>query len=402
MDKKSVYLDHAATTRAFDSVGERVRDVMCTNYGNPSSAHTMGLEADHIVRDARQTIAEILKVPRDTVYFTSGGTESDNLAILGAASAKKRTGSHIVTSKLEHPAVLSPIRCLEEEGFEVTYVEPDTRGILSPETVADAVREDTILVSVMLVNNEIGAVEPVAEIAKACKERNPSVLVHTDAVQGFGKLAFKPRRAGIDLMSISGHKIHGPKGVGALYIADERLVKPILYGGGQQHDMRPGTENVPGIAGLALAAKLSSDMQEEADRSMRLRKRELAEGVADLGDIRVHGMDKALSETDPEAALDEYVQWGAAHIVSISFRGVRAEVLLHALEEKGIYVSSGSACSTNHPHISDTLTAIRADREDLDSTIRFSFDCDTTHEDIRTTLTALHELVPVLRRFTRR
>lgn len=402
MSHREVYLDHAATTRAFDEVGERVRDVMCAAYGNPSSAHAKGLEADHIVRDAKETIAQILKVPRESVYFTSGGTESDNLAILGAAIAKKRAGRHIVTSKLEHPAVLSPVKRLEEEGYEVSYVEPDERGVLDPAAVAAAVREDTILVSVMLINNEIGSLQPLEQIAAACKKKNPAVLIHTDAVQGFAKTAFYPKRAGVDLMSISGHKIHGPKGVGALYIADDKLVRPILFGGGQQRDMRPGTENVPGIAGLALAARMTADTREETDASMRRCKRMLAAGVQDLGDIRIHGMDQALLARDTEAALDEYAQWGSAHIVSISFRGVKAEVLLHALEEKGIYVSSGSACSTNHPHISDTLQAIGADREDLDCTIRFSLAGETDEDDIAYTLTALHELVPMLRKFQRR
>lgn len=402
MDKKGIYLDHAATTRAFDSVGERVRDVMCGSFGNPSSAHKMGLEAEHILREASEQIAAILKVPRETIFFTSGGTESDNLAVIGSAIAKRRAGRHIVTSKLEHPAVLSPVRRLEEEGYEVTYVKPDERGVLDPEAVASAVRDNTVLVSVMLVNNEIGSLQPLEEIARACKSKSPSVLIHTDAVQGFAKTAFYPKRADVDLMSISGHKIHGPKGVGALYIADEKLVRPILFGGGQQHDMRPGTENVPGIAGLALAAQMSFAERDRDDQSMRRCKRLLAGGALELGDVHIHGMDQALLARDTEAALDDYAQWGSAHIVSIAFRGVRAEVLLHALEDKGIYVSSGSACSTNHPHISDTLTAIGADREDLDATIRFSFDCDTSTEQIDTVLVALRELVPMLRKFTRR
>lgn len=387
--KKEIYLDNAATTRAFDEVGERVRDCLCRSYGNPSSLHGKGLEAEHIMRESIQVLADILKVPRESILLTSGGTESDNLAVLGAAQARRRKGRHIITSYLEHPAVLAPMQQLSEQGYEITYIKPDSRGVLHEDDVTDAVRDDTVLVSVMAVNNEIGSVQPVSAIAHKCKEKNPNVLIHCDAVQAFGKIPIFPRRQGIDLLSCSSHKIHGPKGVGALYVADPRMIRPILYGGGQQRDLRPGTENVAGIAGFALAARMVTDQMDQTEAHMRSLKELLIKGIASIEETHVHG-----SDFDP--------MWGAASIVSASFRGVSAEVLLHALEDKEIYVSSGSACSSNHPRVSDVLQAIGAAESDLGSTIRFSFSALNTEEEIRDTIRALKELVPVLKRFTRK
>ena len=401
MDRE-IYLDNAATTRAFDEVGERVRDCMCRTYGNPSSLHVKGLEAEHILKESADTIAGILKTARDSILFTSGGTESDNLAVLGAAAARGRAGRHIISSRLEHPAVQAPLKKLEDEGFEVTWLGADSRGQIDPEEAADAVRPDTILISVMAVNNEIGTVQPVSEIAQACRKRNSDILVHCDAVQGFGKIPIRPRMSGIDLLSFSSHKIHGPKGVGGLYVADQRMIRPILYGGGQQRDLRPGTENLPGIAGFALAAHMIHGKMEENDRMERQLKEELARGILSIPDTWIHGMDPELLSRDRDAAAAAYAGWGAASIVSASFRGTSAEVLLHALEERGIYVSSGSACSSNHPKVSDVLRTIGAAQDDLGSTIRFSFSCMTTLSDIRETVAALRELVPVLRRFTRK
>ena len=395
-NKKQIYLDNAATTRAFDEVGERVRDCLCCCYGNPSSLHGKGLEAEHVLRESTEQIAGLLKVSRDKIIFTSGGTESDNLAVLGAAQARKRTGRHIVTSYLEHPAVLSPLAQLAEQGYEVTYVEPDRQGVLDPADVAAAVRDDTILVSVMAVNNEIGSVQPVREIAAACKQVNPQVLVHSDAVQAFCKIPLFPKKDKIDLMSFSGHKIHGPKGVGALYVSDPRIIRPILFGGGQQKDLRPGTENIPGIAGFALAASMMTKRMDESGLYQRGLKKQLAAGILSIEDTHIHGA------VESSHIPDTYAVWGAPSIVSASFRGVSAEVLLHALEERGIYVSSGSACSSNHPKVSDVLKAIRAAQDDLGSTIRFSFSDMTTEDDIAVTVAALKELVPVLRRFKRK
>ena len=399
---REIYLDNAATTRAFDEVGERVRDCMCKTYGNPSSLHMKGLEAEHILRDSAQIIAGILGVGRENIFFTSGGTESDNLAVLGAAAARSRAGHHIISSRLEHPAVQAPLQKLAEEGYEVTYAEPDTCGVLDPERIAAQVRPDTILISVMAVNNEIGSVQPVREIAAACKEKNPNVLVHSDAVQGFGKMALKPRADKVDLLTFSSHKIHGPKGVGGLYAADTRILRPVLFGGGQQKDIRPGTENVPGIAGFALAAQMMNRMMKENEEHERRLKRMLAEGILNIPDTRIHGMSAGMRGLDHGQAAAGYAAWGAASIVSAAFADVSAEVLLHALEDKGIYVSSGSACSSNHPKVSEVLKAIRADREDMESTLRFSMSGMTSESDIEETIAALNELVPVLRRFTRK
>ena len=391
-----IYVDNAATTRMSEAAVNRMVSLINEEWGNPSSLYEHGQRAKEILEEVREEVAAIIGAEPREIIFTSGGTESDNLAILGVAQARKRTGRHIVTSYLEHPAVLSPVAQLAEQGFDVTYVEPDAQGVLHPEDVAAAVREDTILISVMAVNNEIGSVQPVSKIAAACKQVNPQVLVHSDAVQAFCKIPLFPKRDKIDLMSFSGHKIHGPKGIGALYLSDPRMIRPVLFGGGQQKDMRPGTENVPGIAGFALAASMMTNRMADADLYQRSLKKQLAEGILSIEDTHIHGA------ADSSQMPDTYAGWGAPSIVSASFRGVSAEVLLHALEERGIYVSSGSACSSNHPKISDVLKAIGAAQDDLSSTIRFSFSDMTTEDDIAETVAALKELVPVLRRFTRK
>ncbi len=381
-----IYLDNAATTRAYDSVAEVMTQVLCTDYGNPSSLHVKGVEGEQYVRDALETLADILKVQEKEIYFTSGGTESDNLALQGVARAYQRTGKHLITSCVEHPAVLNTMRHLEEEGFEATYLPVDGEGKVKLDALQAALRPDTTLVSLMYVNNEVGAMEPVAEAAKLVKAYNPDILFHTDAVQGFGKYQIFPKRLGVDLCSLSGHKIHGPKGVGALYIRDGVKIRPILFGGGQQRDIRPGTENVPGIAGLAEAARITYTDLDEKVAGMRKLKAQLAEGVLTLPDVKIHGR------------MDED---SAPNILSVGFAGIKSEVLLHALEDRGIYVSSGSACSSNHPGVSGVLTGMGVEQKYLESTLRFSLSEFTTEEEIAETVLALQELVPMLRRYTR-
>ena len=382
-----VYLDNSATTRAYDSVRELVGKVMCEDYGNPSSMHRKGMEAEAYIREAKETFARLLKVQEKEIYFTSGGTESDNLALIGGARANRRRGNHLITTAIEHPAILNTMKYLEEEeGFRVTYLPVDEYGRAKLSALQEALDEDTILVSMMYVNNEVGSVQPVAEAAAMVKAKNRDILFHVDAVQGFGKYRIYPKKTGIDMLSISGHKIHGPKGTGVIYISEKAKVHPIIFGGEQQKNMRSGTENVPGIAGIALAAKeVYQNLDQKVARMYALKKR-FIEGVQKLDDTVIHGL---------------YDETSAPHIVSAGIAGIRSEVLLHALEEKGIYVSSGSACSSNHPAVSGVLKGIGAKKEYLDATLRFSFSEFTTEEEIDYTLETLYNCVPVLRKYTR-
>ena len=383
-----VYLDNSATTRTFPEVAELMSKIMCEDYGNPSSMHNKGVQAERYVRYGRETLAKILKVNEKEIYFTSGGTESDNLALIGCAMANYRAGKHLITTKIEHPAILQTMHYLEDQGFEVTYLSVNDKGQISLQELQNAMRKDTILVSIMHTNNEIGAVEPIAEAGRLIKSTNPSTLFHVDAVQGFGKYRIYPKRMGIDLLSVSGHKIHGPKGVGFLYIGEKVKIHNIIYGGGQQKNLRSGTENVPGIAGMAKAAEmLYNHLEEDAERLYSL-KDYFCEGLRKIPDIRIN---------NPEGME------GAPHIVSLSVAGVRSEVLLHALEDKGIYVSAGSACSSNKPHTagSTTMKAIKLPEEFLDSTLRFSMSVYTTREELDYTLQVMYDIIPMLRKYTR-
>lgn len=381
-----VYFDNSATTRCSDAAVALMQRVLLEDYGNPSSLHMKGVAAEKYIKTAAEQIARILKVAEKEIIFTSGGTESNNLALIGTALANKRSGKHLITSSIEHASVYNPLIFLEEQGFEVTYLPVDTKGMVSLEALAEAVREDTILVSMMHVNNEIGTIEPVEAAAKLIRGKNPKTLIHVDAIQSFGKLRIYPKRMGIDLLSVSGHKIHGPKGVGFLYVKDKTKIRPVIHGGGQQKNMRSGTENVAGIAGLgAAAAELYQNFDEKIGRLYELREY-LAAGMRALEKATVNGADG---------------QDAAPHIVSVSFEGVRAEVLLHALEERGIYVSTGSACSSNHPAISGTLRAIGVKPELLDATVRFSLSVESTREEADYVLEQLKELLPGLRRFRR-
>lgn len=381
------YLDNSATTRCMDCVADQMVRVMREDYGNPSSLHTKGMQAERYMKEAKAFFAENLKVSEKEIFFTSGGTESNNLALIGTALANQRAGKHLITTAIEHPSVLNAMKHLEEQGFSVTYLPVDRDGIVSLEALKEAVREETILVSVMYVNNEIGAVQPIEEIAGIIKEQNAKALLHVDAIQAYGKYRIFPKRMGIDLLSVSGHKIHAPKGTGVLYVDQKVKIRPILFGGEQQKGLRSGTENVPGIAGIAEAAKACyTGLDEKIDRLYQL-KEQFTDGIHKLEGTVVNG------RTGRDSA---------PHIVSVSFEGVRSEVLLHALEERGIYVSAGSACSSNKPAVSQTLLSIGVKKEFLDSTLRFSFSFDTTNEEIDYCLTELAGLLPVLRRYVRR
>lgn len=383
------YLDNSATTRCTKSVAQVMTEVMCGAYGNPSSLHHKGVEAERYVREARETIAKTLKCTPKEIFFTSGGTESDNLAIRGAAYANARQGRHLITTSVEHPAVLNTMQYLEQQGYEVTYLPVDEYGRVRLPDIEAAIRPDTILVSMMHTNNEIGALEPIAEAGELIKRVNPNTLFHVDAVQGYGKSRIYVKRMKIDMLSVSAHKIHGPKGIGFLYVGDRVKIRPIVFGGGQERGLRSGTENVPAIAGMAQAAEeIYQNLDEDVESMYGLRAR-LEDGIRRLENVRFNTLPGSES---------------APHVLSVSFAGVRSEVLLHALEDKGIYVSAGSACASNHPETSGsaTLRAIGLEKELLNSTIRFSLSAFTTKEEIDDTVQALGELVPMLRRYTRR
>ena len=381
-----IYFDNSATTRALDEVKELVVKLMTEDYANPSSRHRKGMEAEQYVKEAAMRIAKTLKVKEKEIIFTSGGTESNNMALIGAALAGQRAGKHIISTRIEHASVYQPLAFLETLGFEVTYLHTDRQGHISLEELEQSIRPDTILVSVMYVNNEMGAIEPVEEIASLVHQKGKNIIFHVDAIQAYGKMEIRPKKQGIDLLSVSGHKIHGPKGVGFLYIDEKVRIKPLLYGGGQQRDLRSGTENVPGIAGLGLAAEeMYRDHKGKVARITEL-KDYFIDRVQELEGVTVNSLKKSA---------------GAPQIASVSFKGVRSEVLLHALEDKGIYVSSGSACSSNHPAISGTLRAIGVEKDLLDSTLRFSFGLFNTKEEVDICISALEELLPVLRKYYR-
>lgn len=382
-----VYFDNASTTRCIESVKDIVVQVMTEDYGNPSSMHNKGVEAEKYIRQAKKILADSMKVQEKEIFFTSGGTESNNLAIIGTALANRRRGMHLITTKIEHPSVQNPMKYMEGLGFQVTWLDVDEYGIVKTDQLEQAICEDTILVSVMHVNNEIGSVQPIEELAKIVKMKNSNTYFHVDSIQGFGKYRIFPNRMGIDLLSISGHKIHGPKGIGVLYVGDKVKLQPTLHGGGQQKGMRSGTENVPGIAGIGKAVEeIYTNHEEKVNHLYKLRN-SLIQRLCAMEGVTVNG------------SMDES---GAPHIISANFAGVGSEVLLHSLEDRGIYVSAGSACASNKQAASDTLQAIGLSKEQMSGTIRFSFCTENTMEEVEICSQALEELLPMLRRYQRR
>lgn len=381
------YLDNSATTRCYEEVKDIVVKTMLEDYGNPSAMHLKGVEAENYVKQAAKEIAKTLKVQEKEIFFTSGGTESDNWAVIGTALANSRQGKHIITTPFEHAAVSAPLAWLEKQGYEITEIPVDEKGNLLLERLAETIREDTILVSTMYVNNEMGAIVPVEEIGRIIHEKNPKTLYHVDAVQGYGKYRIYPKKMGIDLLAVSGHKIHGPKGAGFIYINEKAKIQPLLLGGGQQKGMRSGTDNVPGIAGLGVAAKKIYENLEADTARMRELKTYLAAELGKMEQVEING-------PEPEK--------GAPHILNVSFLGVRSEVLLHTLEDRQIYVSAGSACSSHKRAGSASLGALRLSPERKESAIRFSLCEFTTREELAYTLEVLREVLPMLRRYARR
>ena len=381
------YFDNSASTKVSEKAIDIMLKTMREDYANSSAKHIKGVDAEKYVKDAAETIAKTLKVKKSEIIFTSGGTESNNMALLGTAMAKKRLGKHIIISGIEHPAVYMPATFLAEEGFELTVLPVDKTGRVDLEVLKESIREDTILVSIMYVNNEIGAVEPVDEISKIIKSKNENTLFHVDAIQAYTKLRINPKTQGIDMLSASGHKFHGPKGVGFLYINSDVKINPIIFGGGHQRGMRSGTLNTTGIAGMGVAAKEAYD---EFDKRI--------EKIKSLRNFIMDELEKIEGTVLNTGRGDNF----APQIISVSFEDIRAEVLLHALEDRGIYVSSGSACSSNHPGISGTLKAVGIREDLLDATIRISLSELNNMEEAKYLIDNLNELLPLLRKFVRK
>ncbi|NLJ86799.1 MAG: cysteine desulfurase [Firmicutes bacterium] len=383
---RSIYLDNAATTPVAGEVAVVVQEAMLGTFGNPSSPHTMGLEAERLVGEAREILARALGSKNHEVYFTSGGTEADNLAIRGVLAAQVRKGRHVVASAVEHAAVLETLRHLARmELCEYTLVPPDGKGIVAPEAVARALRADTVLVSVMLVNNEVGTVQPIPEIVRRVKEQDPRVVCHTDAVQALGNVPCRVEELGVDLLSMSGHKLGGPKGVGSLFCREGTRLISQITGGGQEEGLRSGTENVPGIAGFGRAVALAMENMEARTAKLRQLQRHLLSRLETIPDSHIHG--------DPLS--------NAPHIINVGFPGVRGEVLVHALASEGVYVSTGSACSSKkaiHSHVLETMGVPRAV---LEGSIRISLGADNTLEEMNIVAELIGQAVMELRRYQR-
>lgn len=392
--KQGVYLDHSATTRVEEQVVDLMVEMMREEYGNPSSLHRMGLKAEKRIKKAREQLAKVLGVKSKELVFTSGGTEANNLAIRGVAHQYASRGKHLITTTIEHPSVLHTFKRLEKEGYLITYLKVDGEGFIDLEELKAAVTPETILVSIMHVNNELGSIQPIKEIGYMLKEIDSRIIFHVDAVQSFCKLAVQPKELKVDLMTVSGHKIHGPKGVGALYINEKITLKPLIEGGGQERDLRSGTENVPGMVGFGLAAQLmNQDREKKLTQLKELKVWFLTEIQNRIPDVKING---------PATVQAMIEGWSAPHIINLSIPGLKAEVLLHTLEDQGIYVSTGSACHSRQSAPSHVLQAIKIDARALESALRISLSFHTTREELEYVLEKLPYLVEELRILMRR
>lgn len=390
----NVYLDNAATTRTMDEVVDKIVMLLKDHYGNPSSLHYKGMEAEKELNEAKNIFSKLLKVEKKEIYFTSGGTESNNLAIFGVANAYHRSGKHLIVSSIEHPSVRKAFDHLKEEGYEITILPVDSMGLVDLEVLKQSIRPDTTLVSIMHVNNEIGCIQPIEKIGQLIKQCNPNTIFHVDAVQSFGKLWIQPKKALIDCLSISGHKIYAPKGIGALYIQSKVKIKPLFFGGSQQLGIRSGTENTSGIAGIAVASDFMYDHFDEISLRLKTLKLRLRNGIInEIERTYVNG---------PDLLLEEEKDICANHILNIRFEGIRGEVLLHALESKNIYISTGAACSSSKHEPSATLTAIGLNEAQTENSVRLSLSIYNTEEEIDYCIEQLKEMVPMLRKFTRK
>ena len=375
---REVYLDNSATTRPYDEVIDYISEINRNMYGNPSSLHSKGIESEKLIKKARSAIAESISADPSEIIFTSGGTESNNLAIRGYLSANKRKGSHIITSKIEHPSVLEVFKHMEENGYRVDYINVDRYGNLDTEELKEKISDETALVSILYVNNESGAIQPIEEISGIIKSANKNTVFHVDAVQAYGKILISPKKLGIDMMSLSSHKIHGPKGAGALYVEKSIKIKPIIFGGGQESLLRSGTENVTGICGFGLASEIIfKNIENNYKKVELLRKTVIKELKSNFNDCIINSEDSSIP-----------------YILNVAFPYLKSEVLLHHLEEKGIYVSTGSACSSRKKVHSHVLKAMGLNSQQIDGAIRISFSAMNKEEDIKELIQALKEIVP--------
>ncbi len=369
---REIYLDNSATTRVYKEAADEAYSAMTEFYGNPSSLHNKGIEAERIMEDARKKIAAALGADGGELVFTSGGTEANNLAVIGGALAKKRRGNRVVISAYEHDSVMRAGKYLSENGFDVVWLSPNERGEITPEAVFEAVNEKTVLVSVMLVNNEVGAVNPIAQLSAAAKRKNQDVVFHCDAVQAFCKMPFRADKLGADLVTVTAHKIGGPKGVGALWIKKGARVLPLHFGGEQEKEIRPGTEALPLIAAFGKAAEISKNSLPKFQKKMEELRNLLLDGIKDEPGILLNSKEGALPG-----------------IVNISVPGIRSEIMLHFLESRGIYVSSGSACAQGAK--SHVLKAMGYPPERIDNALRISFGRENTPKDVEELLLAIKD-----------
>ena len=380
-----IYLDNSATTKPYEEVIQKMVYALSTDYANPSSLHKKGIEVEKNIKAIKQDIARTIGAKDKEIYFTSGGTESNNTIIRGVANLYKKRKNHIISTEIEHPSVLATLKDLENEGFEVTYLKVNKEGIVDIEEFKSSIKETTSLVTIMHVNNEIGSIQPILEIGKYLKSLKEKIYLHVDAVQSYGKINFRPSKYNIDFMSVSGHKIHGPKGIGFMYIKENNRLKPLLTGGGQEVDLRSGTENVPGIYGIGEAIKIINTGLDEKIEKMNNLKNMLKEGLIDnVEDIKINSTDE-----------------GVCHILNVSFKDVKGEVLLHYLEQKGVYVSTGSACSSKKKG-SHVLNAIGLSKDEIEGAIRFSLSDMNTEEDILEAIKIVKDSVSDLRMIIRR
>ncbi len=383
-----IYLDNCSTTRPREEVVKIMYESMMDDFGNPSSLHRLGMKAEKRIKEARGYIAEYLNVDSNEIYFTSGGTESNNIAIQSFVNKMAKRGKHIITTKIEHPSVLNIMKYYENNNFEVTYLNVDDYGYISLDELRNSIRDDTILVSIMHVNNEIGSIQPILEIKRVIKEVNPNTLFHVDGVQGFGKIDISLKASGIDSYSFSGHKIHGPKGIGGLFIDKKHVITPIVFGGNQERGLRSGTENLPGIIGFGEAVRIMAKKYNEERKYVFKLKEYFGNRVKEeIDDIRLN------------TSLDNN---SSPYILNISFRNVRGEVLLHYLEDKDIYVSTSSACSSKGTDKSHVLKSIGLKNEEIEGTIRICFSYENTMEDIDYAIDVLKESVTEIRQIIMR
>ena len=375
-----IYLDNSATTKPYPEVVDKMVQALTTQYGNPSAIYKKGIEVEREIKEIRRNIARSLGAKENEIYFTSGGTECNNSIIRSVANLNKKTKNHIISTVIEHPSVLNTLKDLETQGFEVTYLPVNADGKISIEDLKQAIKKETILVSIMHVNNEIGSIQPLEEVGKYLKTLDEKVYFHVDGVQSYAKVKFRPSKYNIDFMSVSGHKFHGPKGIGFMYVNEKNRIKPLLTVGGQEVGVRSGTENVPGIYGLGEAVRIiNQDLEQNINKIQNLNLLLKEEILNNIDNVKINS---------PED--------GVCHVLNVSFKGVKGEVLLHYLEQKEIYVSTGSACSSKKKG-SHVLNAIGLSKEDIEGAIRFSLSDLNTEEQIREAVKVLKESVSDLR-----